>query len=90
MVTAPIRKPDTIKVKKEQLEAIVQTKADNMRNDIPKKMTYLNKKAEVQYQDMKIEADYISIDWDKSLIFARGELDSLGKVKVPVVTTQGG
>ena len=75
MVTAPIRKPDTIKVKKEQLEAIVQTKADNMRNDIPKKMTYLNKKAEVQYQDMKIEADYISIDWDKSLIFARGELD---------------
>ncbi len=63
MVTAPIRKPDTIKVKKEQLEAIVQTKADNMRNDIPKKMTYLNKKAEVQYQDMKIEADYISIVW---------------------------
>lgn len=90
IVTAPVRKSDTIKVKKEQLEAVVETKADNIRNDIPKKMTYLNKKAEVKYQDMKIEADYISIDWDKSLIFARGELDSLGKVKVPVVTTQGG
>src|SRR5690606_6093065 len=38
----------------------------------------------------QIDADYISIYWDKSLIFARGELDSLGKIKAPVVTTQAG
>lgn len=90
MVNDTILKSDTVVVKKEQLEDIVQTKADNTRNDIPKKMTYLNKKAQVTFQDMVIDADYISIDWDKSLIFARGELDSLGKIKSPAVATQAG
>ena len=32
------------------------------------KMSYLNQNAEVSYQDMKINADYIQIDWDKGLI----------------------
>ncbi|MEC5158568.1 putative LPS assembly protein LptD [Chryseobacterium sp. MP_3.2] len=90
IVNDTIPKSDTIVLKKEQLESVVNTKADNIRNDIPKKMTYLNKKAQVTYQDMIIDADYISIDWDKSLIFARGELDSLGRVKVPAVATQAG
>ncbi|OWK74707.1 hypothetical protein CBW16_04725 [Flavobacteriaceae bacterium JJC] len=90
IVNDTIRKSDTVVLKKEQLGAVVQTKADNIRNDIPKKMTYLNKKAQVKYQDMQIDADYISIDWDKSLIFARGELDSLGKIKNPALATQGG
>ena len=76
IVNDTIRKKDTIVVKKEQLDDVVESKADNIRNDIPKKMTFLNKKAQVKYQDMQIDADYISIDWDKSLIFARGELDS--------------
>jgi hypothetical protein len=39
-------------------------------------MSYLNTNAEVSYQDMKIEADYIQIDWDKGMIFARGKVDS--------------
>ena len=90
IVNDTIPKSDTILLKKEQLEAVVKTKADNIRNDIPKKMTYLNKNAQVIYQDMIIDADYISIDWDKSLIFARGELDSLGRTKVPAAATQGG
>ena len=42
------------------------------------------------YGDMKIEADYIQIDWDKGMIFTRGKLDSLGKVKEPATATQGG
>ena len=54
-----------------------------------KKMSYLNTNAEVSYGDMKIEADYIQIDWDKGMIFARGKLDSLGKVKEPATATQG-
>jgi hypothetical protein len=33
-----------------------------------KKDDYLNTNAEVSYQDMKIEADYIQIDWDKGMI----------------------
>ena len=90
IVNTTVRKSDTILVQKEQLEAVVETKADNIRNDIPKKMTYLNKKAQVKYQDMQIDADYISIDWNKSMIFARGELDSLGRIKNPAIAEQGG
>lgn len=84
------RVADTLKVTPEQLQAVVESKAENIRNDIPKKMTYLNRKAQVKYQDMQIDADYISIDWNKSLIFARGELDSLGRIKTPAVADQGG
>ncbi len=81
---------DTISLKKEQLDDILRTNAENVRLDPPKKMTYLNKKANVKYQDMEIDADYISIDWEKNLIYARGEQDSLGKIKTPAVANQGG
>lgn len=54
------------------------------------KMTFLNKNAQVKYQDMQIDADYISIDDNKNLIYARGKLDSLGKIIEPVITTQAG
>lgn len=89
-VNDTINATDTLQLPAEQLEAVVETKADNIRNDVPKKMTYLNNKAQVKYQDMEIDADYISIDWDQSLIFARGELDSLGRIKTPAVANQGG
>ncbi len=72
------------------MESVVKTTADGIRNDIPKRMTYLNKSARIVYQDMQIEADYISIDWDSGMIFARGKLDDKGKVIEPVITTQGG
>jgi len=82
-------RPDTLRTP-EQLQAVVHSKADRIRNDIPKKMTYLNTNAQVKYQDMQIDADYISIDWNKSLVFARGELDSLGRISKPAVALQGG
>ncbi len=82
-------RPDTLRTP-EQLQAVVYSKADRIRNDIPKKMTYLNTNAQVKYQDMQIDADYISIDWNKSLVFARGELDSLGRISKPAVALQGG
>ncbi|MGC4129770.1 MAG: putative LPS assembly protein LptD [Bergeyella sp.] len=90
IVNDSIPQKDTIKVKKESLEDVLHTKAESQRTDPPKKMMYLNKKANVKYQDMEIDADYISIDLDKRLIYARGELDSLGKIKTPVITNQGG
>ncbi|MCZ2085820.1 MAG: LPS-assembly protein LptD, partial [Flavobacteriales bacterium] len=90
IVNPSVSKSDTVVLKKEQLEAVVKFKADRNRNDIQKRMTYLNKNAQVKYQDMTIDADYISIDWDKSLVFARGELDSLGKIIKPAVAIQGG
>ncbi|MFP3596059.1 putative LPS assembly protein LptD [Chryseobacterium sp. SIMBA_029] len=89
-VNDTIPKKDTIVVKKESLEDILRTKAEDQRRDVQKKMTYLNKKAQVKYQDMQIDADYISIDDDKNLIYARGKLDSLGKIIEPVITTQAG
>lgn len=85
-----ISKKDTIVAKKEALDDVLHTKADDQRRDIPKKMTFLNKNAQVKYQDMQIDADYISIDDNKNLIYARGKLDSLGKIIEPVVTTQAG
>lgn len=83
-------KKDSAVLPKEQLEDIVVYRAENIRNDITKKMTFLNKKAQVTYLDMKIDADYISIDWTTGNVFARGELDEKGKVITPVKTLQGG
>ena len=85
-----VSKTDTVKIERERLDDIVRSKADNIRNEVPKKMSYLNQNAEVSYQDMKINADYIQIDWDKGLIFARGKVDSTGKITEPAVATQGG
>ncbi|MBP1166121.1 lipopolysaccharide assembly outer membrane protein LptD (OstA) [Chryseobacterium sp. PvR013] len=89
-VNDTISKKDTIVVKKESLNDVLRTKADDQRRDVPKKMTFLNKNAQVKYQDMQIDADYISIDDNKSLIYARGKQDSLGKIIEPVITTQAG
>ncbi len=85
-----VSKTDTVKIERERLDDVVRSKADNIRNEVPKKMSYLNQNAEVSYQDMKINADYIQIDWDKGLIFARGKVDSIGKITEPAVATQGG
>ena len=85
-----VSKTDTVKIERERLDDVVRYKADNIRNEVPKKMSYLNQNAEVSYQDMKINADYIQIDWDKGLIFARGKVDSTGKITEPAVATQGG
>lgn len=89
-VNDTISKKDTIVVKKEALEDVLRTKADDQRRDVPKKMTFLIKRAQVKYQDMQIDADYISIDDNKNVIYARGKLDSLGKIIEPVITMQGG
>ncbi len=89
-VNDTISKKDTIVVKKETLDDVLRTKADDQRRDIPKKMTFLNKNAQVKYQDMQIDADYISIDDNKNLIYARGKQDALGKIIEPVITTQAG
>ena len=83
-------KTDTIKLKQESLTDIVKSKADNIRNDIPKEITYLNKQAQVIYGDMQIDADYISIDRKASKVFARGKTDSLGKIISPAKALQGG
>lgn len=81
---------DTIKVKKEKLEDIVNTHGDEIRNLISKKLTYLIHNAKVEYEDMTIAADYIVMDWNSGDIFARGKTDSLGKITDHILFTQGG
>lgn len=88
-VNTSIPQKDTIISSKEELEDVVDASADNIRNDIPKKMTYLNQNAKVAYQDIKINADYISIDWSTGRVFARGKLNEQGRVMEPVITEQG-
>lgn len=85
-----IKKKDTLINRPSSIVDLVKSKADSSRSDIPNRMTYLKKNAMVSYQDMQIDADYISIDWNNSLIYARGALDSLGKIKTPAVANQGG
>lgn len=78
------RKDTLLPKKKEVLEAVVKYSAKNIRTDIPTKMSYLNQEAKIDYQDMKIEADYISIDWNTGMVFARGKQDEKGKLIEPV------
>jgi hypothetical protein len=80
-----VSKTDTVKIEKEQIDDIVRSKADNIRNEVPKKMSYLNQNAEVSYQDMKINADYIQIDWDKGLIFAREKVDYIEQTSYEII-----
>jgi len=52
-------KKDSLAVK-ESLDDIVKSSAsEDIRNDVQKKMMYLNKNAKVTYQDMEVEADYL-------------------------------
>lgn len=82
-------KKDSIRPK-EELDDIVKSKADKMSTSISNKQTFLNKNAQVIYQDMQIDADYIRIDWETGKIYARGEQDENGKIIKPAVATQAG
>ncbi|KFC19749.1 putative LPS assembly protein LptD [Chryseobacterium sp. FH1] len=83
-------KKDTI-IPKEQLDDVVKTRAENKSSSsISNKQTFLNKKAQIIYQDMQIDADYIRIDWETGKIYARGEQDEKGKITTPAIATQGG
>ena len=90
VITSSVTPADTVRLQSEQLSDIVKTKADSERNDFQHKMTYLNKNAQVKYQDMQIDADYIRIDWRKNEIYARGEVDSTGRIIKPAIATQAG
>ena len=83
-------KKDTI-IPKEELEDVVKTKAEyRSSSSISNKQTSLTKNAQIIYQDMQIDADYIRIDWETGKIYARGEQDDKGKIIKPAIATQGG
>lgn len=83
-------KKDTI-IPKEQLDDVVKMKAElKNSSSISNKQTTLYKKAQIIYQDMQIDADYIRFEWETGKIYARGEQDEKGKIITPAVATQGG
>ena len=90
IVTDTIPKAKDTLAKKESLDNVVKSvAAESVRTDIQKKMTYYTKEAKVIYGDMQVEADYISINWETGMVFARGKLDEKGKIIEPVIVTQG-
>lgn len=83
-------KKDTI-IPKEQLDDVVKMKAEYKNSSsISNKQTTLQKKAQIIYQDMQIDADYIRFEWETGKIYARGEQDEKGKIITPAIATQGG
>jgi len=83
-------KKDTI-LPKEELEDVVKMKAERRNtSSIVNKQTSLYKNAQIIYQDMQIDADYIRFEWETGKIYARGEQDGKGKIITPAVATQGG
>lgn len=82
-------KIDTVQ-KPERLEDILVYNSDDQIHEWRKKMSYLLRKAVVQYTDMEIRADYIEINWDTGDVYADGKRDSLGMIVEPTIFKQGG
>ena len=57
--------------------------------DVPEKKVYLYGNAVITYQDIKLEADYIEIDFVKNTVYATGLPDSAGKIAGTPVFTEG-
>ena len=72
-------KKDTL-IPKEQLEDVVKMKAEYKNSSsISNKQTTLQKNAQIIYQDMQIDADYIRFEWETGKIYARGEQERTAK-----------
>lgn len=63
---------------------------DSIVADFPNNKLILYKEAWFEYGDMRLDADYILIDWEKSEIYASGQTDSLGNITGNPFFKQGG
>lgn len=63
---------------------------DSIVADFPNNKLYLHKQAWFEYGQMKLEADLIEIDWEKSELYATGVTDSLGNLNGNPFFTDGG
>lgn len=72
------------------ITSLVQYSAhDSVINDLQNRFTYLFGNAEVKYEDMVLQADYIEIDFKNSELYASGVADSNGKLHGTPVFIQG-
>ena len=63
---------------------------DSIITDFKQKKIYLHKKAWFEYGDIRLDADLIIIDWEKSELFASGVMDSLGNITGNPIFKEGG
>ena len=79
------------KAKEIYLDSKVERSArDSIMQDLKNQKVYLFGIAVVTYGDIKMEADYIEIDFNKNEVFAKGVPDSTGKlIGNPVFTESG-
>ena len=61
-------------------EKVIYSAQDSMIVDIENKKAYLYNNAVVTYDDMKLTAGYIEIDFDKNMVYSKGIKDSTGKI----------
>ena len=70
-----------VKLSPDAVEQTVEYRSqDSMLFSLAKKQIHLYQQAEVKYEDMTIQADYIVIDWDSSLMLAEGRKNFQGKL----------
>lgn len=67
-----------------------RTATDSIVQDLKNQKVYLYKNATITYGEIKIEADYIMIDFNTNEVFAKGVPDSTGKPKGNPVFTENG
>ena len=81
---------DTIKQSKSALDEPVQYSAkDSITFDYGNSRAILYGESKVNYQNLQLDADYISMSIDSSIVHAMGTEDSLGNVKGAPVFKQG-
>lgn len=91
--TVKTAKPDTIVAATDGnsalKEKITYSASDSMVVDMVNQKAYLFNSAMVVYEDMKLEAGYIELDFGKNILFSRGISDSSGNMIQKPVSTQG-
>lgn len=61
-------------------ETVSYTAQDSMLFSLRNKQIHLYRQAEVKYQDLGVQADYIVINWDSSIVLAEGRRDVNGQL----------
>jgi len=83
--------PGTLRTGKGSLDKeVIYSARDSMRFDLGGKRIYLYGAADVKYGNIRLKADFITINWETNLINARGTPDSTGKLKGKPVFSQDG
>ncbi|GGZ40761.1 organic solvent tolerance protein OstA [Echinicola pacifica] len=86
-----IPKSDTAKVvPKGDIETVIKYAAeDSILSDFKQKKVFLYKQAWFEYGNIRLDADYIEIDWEKNELYASGISDTTGTVQGNPIFKEG-